>query len=62
MKRKKFSFWKILPKIAPWGLAIWGLSYSELNIEQSLILVSSCLVLYFIAIAVAADFCSDDED
>lgn len=58
-KRKKLNFWRLLPKITPWIMAIWALKYSTLNTEQTIILIVACLTLNFGLQAIVEDFRKD---
>ena len=58
-KRKKFNFWELLPKITPWIMAIWALKYSNLNTEQTIILIVACLTVCFGLQAIVEDFRKD---
>lgn len=58
-KRKRFNFWVLLPKIAPWIMAIWALSYSKLNTEQTIIMIVACLTVCFGGQAIVEDFGKD---
>ena len=55
-KRRKFNFWELLPKISPWLMAIWALKYSNLNTEQTIIIIVACLTVCFGLQALAEDF------
>ena len=59
-KRKKLNFWELLPKIAPWIMAIWALKYSTLNTEQTIILIVACLTVCFGLNAIVEDFTRKD--
>ena len=58
-KRKKLNFWRLLPKVTPWLMAIWALKYSTLNTEQTIILIAACLTVCFGINALADDFGKD---
>ena len=58
-KRRKFNFWRLLPKVTPWLMAIWALKYSSLNIEQTIIMIVACLALNFGVNAIVEDFRKD---
>ena len=55
-KRKKFNFWRLLPKITPWIMSAWALKYSNLNVEQTIIIIVACLTVCFGLQAIAEDF------
>ena len=55
-KRKKLNFWELLPKVTPWIMAVWALKHSNLNTEQTVIMVVACLVVCFGLQAIAEDF------
>ncbi len=59
-KRKKFNFWRLLPKVTPWIMAIWALSYSKLNTEQTVIMIVACLTVCFGGQALVEDFTRKD--
>ena len=58
-KRKKFNFWVLLPKITPWIMSAWALKYSNLNTEQTIILIVACLTICFGVNALVEDFRKD---
>ena len=58
-RKKKFNFWILLPKITPWIMAIWALSYSKLNTEQTIIMIVACLTVCFGGQAIVEDFGKD---
>ena len=57
--RKKFNFWRLLPKVTPWIMAIWALKHSNLNIEQTIIMIVACLTVCFGGQAIVEDFRKD---
>ena len=58
-KRRKFNFWELLPKIAPWIMVVWALKYSSLNTEQTIIMIVACLTVCFGGQAIVEDFRKD---
>ena len=51
-KRKKLNFWTLLPKTAPYILALLFWRYSDLNLEQSAMIIIICVVFYAMALII----------
>lgn len=51
-KRKKLNFWTLLPKTAPYILALMFWRYSDLNLEQSAMIIIICVVFYAMALII----------
>ena len=62
MKRRKFNFWELLPKVTPWIMAIWALKYSTLNTEQTIIMIVACLTVCFGGQAITDDWVGKRKD
>jgi hypothetical protein len=51
-KRKKLNFWVLLPKTAPYILALMFWRYSDLNLEQAAMIIIICVVFYAMSLLV----------
>ena len=51
-KRKKLNFWELLPKTAPYILALLFWRYSNLNAEQTIMIIIVCVVFYAMSLLV----------
>jgi len=51
-KRKKLNFWELLPKTAPYILALLFWRYSNLNAEQTIMIIIVCVVFYAMALII----------
>ena len=61
MKRKKLNFWRLLPKTAPYILAFLFWKYSNLNAEETSMIIIVCVVFYALCIASAGDWASTEK-
>jgi len=60
-KRKKLNFWRLLPKTAPYILALMFWRYSNLNAEQTIMIIIVCVIFYALCIASADAWVSTEE-
>ena len=51
-KRRKLNFWELLPKTAPYILALLFWRYSNLNAEQTIMIIIVCVVFYAMSLLV----------
>ena len=52
-KRKKLNFWTLLPETAPYILALMFWRYSNLNAEQTIMIIIGWVIFYALCIASA---------
>ena len=50
--RRKPNFWRLLPKTAPYILALMFWRYSNLNAEQTIMIIIVCVVFYAMSLLV----------
>jgi uncharacterized membrane protein len=60
-KRKKLNFWRLLPKTAPYILALMFWRYSNLNAEQTIMIIIVCVIFYALCIASAEAWVSTEK-
>ena len=60
-KRKKLNFWELLPKTAPYILALMFWRYSNLNAEQTIMIIIVCVIFYALCIASADAWVSTEK-
>ena len=60
-KQKKLNFWTLLPKTAPYILALMFWRYSDLNLEQSAMIIIICVVFYAMSLLVVDMWVSTEE-